>query len=215
VDLFKTLEYFQSFKESEDRLCWKSGSDGVYTVKSAYNYQIRQNAQFDQWPWKWKFIWKTKAPYKVLCFSWLVAREACLTQENLRRRGFHLCSRCCMCGAAGEDNSHLFLHCPITGQLWQLFLNLVGLRWSMPATSCELLKCWNYNGGAVRQKKSWELVPACIWWTIWKERNYRIFEDKSNPVQKVKMNCILLFLFWCKENYVEETESLVDMIGSL
>ncbi|WMV38922.1 hypothetical protein MTR67_032307 [Solanum verrucosum] len=38
VDLFKTLESFQGFKESEDRLCWKSGSDGVYTVKSAYNY---------------------------------------------------------------------------------------------------------------------------------------------------------------------------------
>ncbi|KAG5615862.1 hypothetical protein H5410_015686 [Solanum commersonii] len=120
----------------------------------------------------------------------------------------------CFFLASRENNSHLFLHCPITGQLWQLFLNLVGLRWSMPATNCDLLKCWNYNGGAVRQKKWWKLVPTCIWWTIWNERNYKKFEDKSNPMQKVKLNCILLFIFWCKENYVEETESLVDMIGS-
>ena len=80
MDLFKTLESFHGFKESENTLFSKSGSDVVYTVKSAYNYQIRQNAQIDQWPWK--FIWNTKAPYKVLCLSWLLAREACLTQEN-------------------------------------------------------------------------------------------------------------------------------------
>ncbi|WMV33213.1 hypothetical protein MTR67_026598 [Solanum verrucosum] len=158
--------------------------------------------------------WKTNAPYKVLYFSWLVARESCLTQENLRRRGFHLCSRCCMYGAARENNSHPFLHCPIIGQFWQLFLNLIRLRWSMLATSCDLLKCWNYNGGAVRQKKWWKLVTACKWWTIWKERNYKEFSKTSNSVHKVKMNCILLFHFWCKVNYVQETESLVDMIGS-
>ena len=43
----------------------------------------------------------------------------------------------------------------------------------------------------------------------------QIFEDKSNPVQKVKMNCVLLFLFWCNEIYAEETDPPVDMIGSL
>ncbi|WMV54072.1 hypothetical protein MTR67_047457 [Solanum verrucosum] len=36
------------------------------------------------------------------------------------------------------------------------------LRWSMPATICELLMCWNYDGGAVRQKRWWKLVPACM-----------------------------------------------------
>ncbi|WMV19358.1 hypothetical protein MTR67_012743 [Solanum verrucosum] len=55
-------------------------------------------------------------------FFWLVAREASLTHENLKRRGFHLCSRCCMCGAARENNSHLFLHCPITCPITGKFL---------------------------------------------------------------------------------------------
>lgn len=40
-------------------------------------------------------------------------------------------------------------------------------------------------------------------------------EDQRSPVQKVKMNCTHLFLFWCKEKYVDVTESLVDIIGSL
>lgn len=109
--------------------------------------------------------------FKVACFSWLVAREVRVTQENLKRRGFQLCSRCLLCGRNLETNSHLFLHCPITRQLWQLFLNIVGPRWTMPATIEELLECCNNNGGLFRQKAWWRLIHACIWWTVWKERN--------------------------------------------
>lgn len=126
-------------------------------------------------------------------------REACLTQENLKRRGFQLCPRCLLCGRALETNSHLFLHFPITRQSWQLFLNIVGLTWAMLATTVDLLKSWNNNRGSLRQKTWWRLIPACIWWTVRKERNLRVFEDRYNSLQDVKMNCILLFHFWCKE----------------
>ena len=32
--------------------------------------------------WPWKNIWKAKAPFKVVCFSWLVAREACFNPRK-------------------------------------------------------------------------------------------------------------------------------------
>ncbi|WMV25947.1 hypothetical protein MTR67_019332 [Solanum verrucosum] len=41
-------------------------------------------------------------------------------------------------GAAREN--------PVTQKLSQLFLNMVGIRWSMP-TSVDLLKCWNQIWG--------------------------------------------------------------------
>lgn len=47
------------------------------------------------------------------------------------------------------------------------------------------------------------------------ERTYRGFEDKHNSVQKMKMNCLLLFNFCCTESYAKETEPLVDLIESL
>lgn len=85
----------------------------------------------------------------------------------------------------------------------------------MPATTVELLKSWNNNGGSVRQKTWWRLIPARIGWTIYEERNSRVFEDRYDSIQDVKMNWILLFHFWCKEILVEDTESLIDMLGSL
>ena len=33
----------------------------------------------------WRLIWKVKIPYEVADFTWLVVKEAALTQENLRR----------------------------------------------------------------------------------------------------------------------------------
>lgn len=36
-----------------------------------------------------------------------------------------------------------------------------------------------------------------MWWTIWKERNSRAFENKSNSIQKMKHNYIQFLHFWC------------------
>ncbi|WMV37870.1 hypothetical protein MTR67_031255 [Solanum verrucosum] len=156
-----------------------------------------------------------KAPFKVVCFSWLVARNAYLTHDKLQRRGFQLCSRCFLCGAAGENNSHLFIHCPVTGQLWQLFLNMAETNWTMPEHTADLWSSWIRRGGSKSQKAWLRIIPYCIWWTFWKERNSRNFEDRSNSIEKVKGNCIVSFYFWCKEKDLEETEQIVELLGSL
>lgn len=38
----------------------------------------------------WRQIWKTNAPYKVMCFSSLLAQHTCLTHQNLQRSGYVL-----------------------------------------------------------------------------------------------------------------------------
>lgn len=41
------------------------------------------------------------------------------------------------------------------------------------------------------------------------------FKVNTIHCRVLKMNCILLFHFWCKECSVEKAESQVDMLGSL
>ncbi|KAG5616392.1 hypothetical protein H5410_016216 [Solanum commersonii] len=81
-------------------------------------------------------------------------------------------------------------------------------------TYCRLLSSADRRGG-VKAKKWWRIIPACIWWSVWKERNGRCYENKSNSIQKVKENCIAYLYFWCKQECIEEVEQLVDMLGSL
>lgn len=65
----------------------------------------------------WKLIWKGKIPYKVVVYTWLVVKEAVLTQENLMKRGIQMCPRCYFCEQVAETINHLFLYCKVVGQL--------------------------------------------------------------------------------------------------
>ncbi|XP_059314473.1 uncharacterized protein LOC132065213 [Lycium ferocissimum] len=122
-------------------------SKGIFTVNSAY--RDLNVSSFQEEGWQWKMIWKTKVPYKVNCFNWLLAKEAVLTHENLNKRD----------------------------QLWKMFINLRKIRWWKPGSREGVLKCWNRDGNVTGKEERWKIVPSCIWWTVWKERNQRCFEN--------------------------------------
>ena len=81
----------------------------------------------------------------------------------------------------------------------------------MPEHTADLLTCWMRRGGSKKQN----LVPSCIWWSVWKERYNRCFENITNPMQKVKENCINTLYLWCKEEGIDEVEQPVDFLDYL
>jgi len=120
-----------------------------------------------------------------------------------------------MCTSDAEVNSHLFLHCKTAANLWNTFFCLLRVHWVIPKTTRGMLNSWKGIGRRESEEDWWEMIPACIWWTLWKERNARGFEDKFNNTQKIKMNCLSLLYFWCKEDRVGDIELFVDFIGKL
>ncbi|XP_049373036.1 uncharacterized protein LOC125838027 [Solanum verrucosum] len=91
TEFLVTLAQFSNLSKEEDSLVWNVGNKGCFTVNSAY--EDLNAVGFEEVEWPWKMIWKTKIPYKVNCFTWLLAKETVLTHENLSKRGVHLCSR--------------------------------------------------------------------------------------------------------------------------
>jgi len=111
VEFLCALEQFSGLQAGADVLWWQGSSKGLFKVNAAYKRMNYSNQQIANWPWK--HIWKTKIPHKVACFVWLLAKEAVLTQDNLMKRGFSLCSRCFLCGETAQTVNHLLLHCKI------------------------------------------------------------------------------------------------------
>ncbi|XP_070006138.1 uncharacterized protein [Nicotiana sylvestris] len=212
IEFYKNLERFKVTSTAEDRVTWQGNSKGKFSVKAAYKEFNISNNQIGCWPWK--LIWKVKIPYKVACFTLLLAKEAVLTPDNLIKRGFQLCSRCYLRGEEAETINHLFLHYRVTLQLRRIFINLRGILWVMPRRIPEVLTCGNREGNLSSNKER-KIVPACIWWTIWEERNQRCFEDRYSNIQKMKMKCLVLFYFWCKGEYLEYHEFIFDVLESL
>ena len=66
-------------------------------------------------------------PSKVCFFLWTVALGRVLTMDNLRRRWLVVLDWCCMCKWDGETINHLFLHCPVARDLWDMIFCLFGL----------------------------------------------------------------------------------------
>jgi hypothetical protein len=66
-------------------------------------------------------------PSKVCFFLWTVALGRVLTTDNLRRRQLVVLDWCCMCKWDRETINHLFLHCPVARDLWDMIFCLFGL----------------------------------------------------------------------------------------
>lgn len=123
-------------------------------------------------------------------------------------------SRCYLCEEQLETVNHLFLHCRWADQLWRIFSSLRKINWVKPRDIEQLLSCW-INVGAATKEERWKIVPACIWWTIWRERNQRCSEDKKSNIQTFKMNCLALYYFWCKQEVLGQAEDLFDVLDYL
>jgi len=85
----------------------------------------------------------------------------------------------------------------------------------MPGKVIDTLKSWEETGLQAKDRTRWRIIPACIWWTIWKERNSRCFENVENGVQKIKLNFILLLCFWCNQIYTNDTDTIIDVLESI
>ena len=48
----------------------------------------------------------------------------------------------------------------------------------------EAIQRWEEAGVQEKNRDRWRIVPGCIWWPIWKERNARCFDIIENSIQK-------------------------------
>ncbi|WMV19976.1 hypothetical protein MTR67_013361 [Solanum verrucosum] len=180
ISLWKSTRIFWPFLSNQSIV--KGHNKGSYKVKEGYKQISLGGIQGFKWPWKQ--IWRIKVPHKVACFTWLLANEAVLTLDNVAKRGISLCNRRSLCGMANETVRYLILHCNFTGQLWQIFLNLRVISWSMPSKIDETLFSWEMAGVGATNRERWRMIPACFWWTIWRERTIDILRIGTTTCRK-------------------------------
>ena len=71
---------------------------------------------------------------------------------------------------------HLLLHCGEVFRLWSFALRYFSVSWVLPKRVIGLLASWR-NWLGKYSSNVWHLVPHCVVWIIWRERNNSIFED--------------------------------------
>ena len=136
-----------------------------------------------------------KVPKRVSFFMWTAAHSQILTLDNLILRGRPLANRCYLCCSNAESVDHLLLFCLIAHSLWIYMLWLFGIDWVMLGSIEDLLFCWFHWLGK-HSSDIWNLVPGCLMWTIWSERNRRAFDDEGKIVVQLLEFCQRTLFDW-------------------
>ena len=79
-----------------------------------------------------KFFGTLTSPQRSVFVVWEAWWGKVLTSSQLKKRGFHLASKCPFCGKKEEELEHILIHCsPIWGQ-WTDLLSAFGVSWVPP-----------------------------------------------------------------------------------
>jgi hypothetical protein len=127
-----------------------------------------------------KLIWNSYVPPTRAFISWRLLHDRLPTDENLRKRGCYIVSICCFCRKQSESSSHIFLHCPVTAQLWDWLSKGSGQHMDLTSGLSLVLSSVGVGGKLAHQIVNSSILHTI--WCIWLERNNRYFNDKQSTI---------------------------------
>ncbi|OVA00064.1 Reverse transcriptase zinc-binding domain [Macleaya cordata] len=190
--LMNALDNFEFDRTSEDEVMWMASKSKEFTVASCYGsltQQFQQNFRAD-------LVWKQEWPPKIAFFLWLAIHNRILTLDNMERRGYMFVNRCFMCRKELESVSHLLLYCDFSYALWSYFWGELNVAVIIPGSLQALFEGWSHLWTNTKGKEVWILLPAAITWSLWVERNKRVFEDQEVSLDRMIIEVKALIFFW-------------------
>ncbi|CAN1156954.1 Putative ribonuclease H protein At1g65750 [Linum perenne] len=176
-----------------DVMIWHFSKDGNYSVRSAYRVYMDKVVRrtYLNVPGEWPLLWKMKIPPKVKHFMWNLGRDVLSTKEALHRRHIFVAGECGCCNVFFETSWHLFFECQVAKACWveaglsSVVESALGGRNSVAEVILHILGT---------QEESVTQSFCMVLWSVWQERNARVWTMKASEVcWVVRMGSSLLY----------------------
>jgi len=170
----------------QDTITWRWTNDGNYSTRSAYRIQFRGSLLH----FGTDLIWKAHVENRCKIFAWILVQDKILTAQNLQKRGWPHQQQCVMCNGPLETSLHLCLICPFAKAVWNQILtweNFTQIQQQQNANPTHIKSWWEDVAAKAPRAERRRLNGVAIYtfWNIWKERNRRIFDNRSETVPQV------------------------------
>ncbi|KAJ9536330.1 hypothetical protein OSB04_un000493 [Centaurea solstitialis] len=160
-----------------DEVCWRStnGVLGTFSVKEAYN-EFCGNQMIVEWA---KEVWfKGCIPKHAFCV-WIACHKRLPTQDRLYWKHDPPDLKCPLCKVSMDSHNHLFFSCMFALEVWRTIKRdtcLFGFeeRWD------DIRDALIHGHGP--KKKEQRLALQATVYCIWRERNRRLFGNRTHDV---------------------------------
>jgi len=148
----------------------RPGEEGVFTVNSCY--KLLEGMWFVDGDLSglekvvFGYLWKARAPSKVLALVWATLLIRIPTRVNLAARGilgFESSRSCVLCGVMDETEVHLFLHCEEVQRIWKKLMCWLHCYFIVPNNLLVHLECWSKEVSSKKLRQGFWLIcmPLC------------------------------------------------------
>jgi hypothetical protein len=149
-----------------DKFIWKPTYTGIFPVKYMYLDWMNDHTVYLR-----TYLWKLKLPLKIKKFMWFLSNKVLLTKDNLAKRKWKGCQKCCFCDSI-ETVNHLFIQCPFAKIVWRMMYLTYNIP--PPANITNMFGRW-LNGVRKDDKLKIRIGVSALCWAIWRTRNDIIF----------------------------------------
>jgi hypothetical protein len=159
-----------------------------FSVKARYNdLEVGNSSRLNL------VTWKAKIPLKIKIFLWYLWKGVILTKDNLAKRQWKGCTRCCFC-SEHETIQHLFFNCPMARLMWSVISVTFGI--TKPANTANLFGPW-LRSFSHKQRDLVIVGVAAFCWVLWLSRNDVIFQkSKSKSILQAMFRGTLWIRSW-------------------
>ncbi|XP_056862439.1 uncharacterized protein LOC130510113 [Raphanus sativus] len=198
-----------SLKGMEDTYIWQPLATGVYTTRSGYNSAVgeaqprNETSNINSQDFHWiKDLWAKEYSPKLKVFVWSIIQGAIPLGENLQKRGMGLDVWCPHCKEP-ETPLHTFFLCEFASKVWaniplkETVHIAVGDSFKVAITRFRQAICLPPVG------VSTDIMPW-ICWSIWKDRNSRLFENRGSTPEEIAIRGIRLAREWNQAQQANE-----------
>lgn len=188
LELWTSLRNFQLQEGIEDDITWKHSASGLYSAASAYKAQFLGLTRSPML----STVWKAWAPPKIKFYAWLAMQNRVWTADRLAKRGWPNCGPCPLCQQVPESIDHILFKCRFTIRIWGMvkdWLQLVHVDTSTWPLIRSTKDWWiGLSDAYVPNRKAMASLAMLVSWTIWNERNARVFRHKSTTPMVIFLN---------------------------
>nr|XP_020200448.1 uncharacterized protein LOC109786280 [Aegilops tauschii subsp. strangulata] len=196
IRLWATLRDIHLQEDMEDDIVRKHTANGAYSAASAYDAQFQGTIRSPLIC----TVWKACAPPKVKFFAWLANQNRIWTNDRLAKRGWENSGPCPLCKHALETVDHLLYKCRYTVRLREMIKGWLQLG-HLDTSTWHLFQSTNdwwvsQSDNNIPNRKAMASLTRLISWTIWNERNARVFRQKSAPPMVLLSNIKVEAAVW-------------------